>query len=552
MASALKPVPLEYTSLDKVCINQVCNVYGVVKFVKVPGTSSTGELYQQISITDQSISGDRLVCMIFSKDGKLPLPEIGDIVRFHRLRIVQYNEKPQGRGGSRGFSWALFDNRLGSGYEAKKSSSLNYSPADQQIINQLRTWTETIPFSQAEINSRKDHNFASVSINDYFDIVVQVVSKCLLSPTAVLLRVWDGSTVNGPVVKVPVPFDASVEESVALAAITKNYLYDVAIFDDHAAEAAKVKPGDIIHLRNLHAMMSKNITIDGLKPIEFCLHRGFAYNRGLNVLLNDCEAARQLKKVLQEIEKRHEAEIAMNIEELINDEIQDSNTSVFVRVLESKHSSQRSGSSDAKCNSNNVSDSDPVCMETNASYILTQHNMTRSKLGAVRNMEVPKISRIRAQVKDFFPRYMDLEDFLHVHCPKCNFLSSMRKGRMDQLGITADEEYLYSCPNCLQTSQRVSVPVPKLQIIFAIQLLLVDSTGWLIAGLWRDEAENFFNCSPEALLKSSEKFQAIIHKLESLTNQKNKEGCWIECCLKSFSTGDGVCYQIFDTRLIIE
>lgn len=46
-----------------------------------------------ISVIDPSFcgSGDKLKCLLFGKDDKaLPQPNIGDVIRFHRLAVGQF------------------------------------------------------------------------------------------------------------------------------------------------------------------------------------------------------------------------------------------------------------------------------------------------------------------------------------------------------------------------------------------------------------------------------------------------------------------------------
>lgn len=53
-----------------------------------------------ISLTDPSFTDDhdKLKCVLFNKDlHQFPaVLKVGDIVRFHRLQIIQFKNKPQG------------------------------------------------------------------------------------------------------------------------------------------------------------------------------------------------------------------------------------------------------------------------------------------------------------------------------------------------------------------------------------------------------------------------------------------------------------------------
>ena len=64
----------------------------------------------------------------------------------------------------------------------------------------------------------------------------------------------------------------------------------------------------------------------------------------------------------------------------------------------------------------------------------------------------------------------------------------------------------------------------------------------------------FDNIEPKRLVKDKVLFREICQGLENLTGatDTNTDPPWMECCVKSYMTEHGKCYQIFDTVLCME
>ncbi|PVD24847.1 hypothetical protein C0Q70_15333 [Pomacea canaliculata] len=122
-----KKSPVKYVSLKDA--SGRCNVFGVVQFCKQPVKTKGTDYLMTISITDQSLAaGDKLVCLIFHPSLEaLPRLTAGDVIRFHRLKIGTFNDKPQGEAKcTLGCSWLVF----GADTEQLQSSSKNFSCTD--------------------------------------------------------------------------------------------------------------------------------------------------------------------------------------------------------------------------------------------------------------------------------------------------------------------------------------------------------------------------------------------------------------------------------------
>jgi hypothetical protein len=81
---------------------------------------------------------DKLKCVVFSSSSDTSktfsdVCEIGDIVRFHRLRIQEYMSKPQGVCTKSYTSWIRFKRQTSNFiYEGNKNSFVNEQ--DQEIV----------------------------------------------------------------------------------------------------------------------------------------------------------------------------------------------------------------------------------------------------------------------------------------------------------------------------------------------------------------------------------------------------------------------------------
>lgn len=97
----LHPEAITYTRLADLKVNGVVNIYGVVKFFKSPFKTKGSDFVCCLSLVDQSFDNldKSFKCVLFSKSKEmLPLiKSVGDIVRFHRLAVSQYQGELQGK-----------------------------------------------------------------------------------------------------------------------------------------------------------------------------------------------------------------------------------------------------------------------------------------------------------------------------------------------------------------------------------------------------------------------------------------------------------------------
>nr|KAI8759167.1 protection of telomeres protein 1-like [Biomphalaria glabrata] len=274
-----------YKLLSDLEVNTVVDVYGVVKFSR-PAMKTRGQDYLcVVGLVDPSLTDpeSKLPCNLFCRDAdKLPAPETGDIIRFHRLRIQTFNGRLQGSNAP-GFQWLLFQGSC----DRRTSSSPNYTfeEHDQQKVSQLMDWWN-------ELNKLTLTPLADMQPKMYYNLVCQVIRVCELESNCVLLRVWDGTHFNWPVKTTKEEeLNGSLKEDARLVKASEGLACDIYVFDCHCQSAAVVEPGDFVQFVNLHAAVYT-------EPVELTLHGNVSFGRKVAVLPPDnCDVVK-LKAVL--------------------------------------------------------------------------------------------------------------------------------------------------------------------------------------------------------------------------------------------------------------
>lgn len=282
--STVKPREYKYTEVKSVQPNTTVDVYGVVKFLKQPFKTRGRDYCMVVSLMDQTCGEDeKLKCLLFNNEpAKLPELNIGDIVRFHRLKISMFNNEEQGQSGP-GFSWLVFSSKKDASIDPTSSLSPNYTftDSDKQKIEDLRTW---IADKDELVVKCKTAKLENIIPQMYFDFVCQVVSTCYFeNDHCLVLRVWDGTVTIYQLRKFE--FDEELLPSCDQELLKKadGFMVDIALYDDHCDKAKEhIKPGDFIKLINLHAAVYKtaNRVSTDIPTIELILHRGNSFGRG--------------------------------------------------------------------------------------------------------------------------------------------------------------------------------------------------------------------------------------------------------------------------------
>ncbi|CAO2602923.1 Protection of telomeres protein 1 [Lemmus lemmus] len=599
---SLVPVtPYTYTPLDLLKEGAIVNVYGVVKFFKPPYLSKGTDYCSVVTIVDQT--NVKLTCMLFSGNYEaLPIIyKVGDIVRFHRLKIQVYKNELQGINSS-GFASLTFEGTLGTPVTARTSSKLfSFTAQDREMVEALRVWASThIPASSAVVQ------LCDVQPLQYYDLTCQLLGKAEVDGTAFLLKVWDGTRTTFPSWRVSLQ-DLNFEGDLNHILQLQSLVIDIIVYDNHVQVAKSLK---VIFLRiySLHTKLQSvnSENKNSLLRLEFHLHGGTSYGRGIR--LCNCVISCSLP-------------------------IDSGSGSVSLYEVER-------------------------CQQVSATILTDHQYLKKTPICAILKQKAPQQYRIRAKLRSYMPRR--LFQSVKLFCPKCNSLQEVpyedsldkilqdasskapntklqdtslydskvwstkgQGGRQVAVHFVKNEDilplsseclilveggrfcevsklsskfhsvipvksgsedlelldlsapfliqgsvYHYGCKQCsnlkpIQNLLNKGLWIPSavaevlgivpLQYVFVMTFTLDDGTGVLDAYL--KDSENFFKIPASEVLTDDD----LQRSLETIMNTICPPGIkidtypWLECLIKSYNVTIGteqrICYQIFDTTV---
>ncbi|KAM9651208.1 protection of telomeres protein 1 isoform 2-T2 [Trichechus inunguis] len=333
-----------YTPLNQLKDGTVVNVYGVVKFFKPPYLSKGTDYCSVVTIVDET--NVKLTCMLFSGNYEA-LPIIyknGDIVRFHRLKIQVYKNETQGITSS-GFASLTFEGTLGAPVIPRTSSKyFNFTTEDHKRVEALRIWASNhIPSSSTLLK------LCDVQPMQYFDLTCQLLGRAEVDGTSFLLKI-----------------------------------------------------GCFLRLYSLHTKLQSvnSETQSTFLCLEFHLHGGTSYGRGIRVLPESNSDVDQLKKVLAS------ADLTAN------------------QHLDSVWLSKCEDSFPAASSSGSVSLFEVERCQQLSATILTDHQyLEKTPLCAILKQKAPQQYRIRAKLRSYKPRR--LFQSVKLYCPECHTLQEV-------------------------------------------------------------------------------------------------------------------------------
>ncbi|XP_006008350.1 protection of telomeres protein 1 isoform X1 [Latimeria chalumnae] len=388
-----------YTPLNKLKEGTIVCVYGVVKFFKAPYRSKGTDYCSVVTIMDQS--NKRVTCTLFSGDEDT-LPKIykaGDIVRFHRLKIQAFRNEIQGI-TSMGFSALTFDGTVGAPIIPRTSSkSYNFTSEEHKIVEELRSWAATnLSFSTATVKLR------DVQPMQFFDLTCQLVAKAPVDRSSVVLKVWDGTKCLYPAWKAFVG-QAAVKGDPALIYQLQNLTVDILVYDNHIDVAKSLKPGAYLQIYNLHSKphsTSQQIRDKSTSDLhlEFHLHGGTSFGRGIRVLSQNSEDVKELQRSLESVdvhEFQYLEDMALGGEDDFLKERPYQGEKLHV-ILER-------------------------CQQKSATVLTAHQHVQFSSLDAVLKHTAPHKFCIRAKIKTYVPQ--NLFQCVKLYCPKCHSLQEV-------------------------------------------------------------------------------------------------------------------------------
>ncbi|XP_033744930.1 protection of telomeres protein 1-like [Pecten maximus] len=611
-----------YCRLSSLKPNTVVDVYGVVKFFKSPSKTRGSDYSMLVTLVDPSLceldANKKLKCLLFHRDqAQLPSVDVGDIIRFHRLKVSLYNGDLQGQNGP-GFSWLCVSGVAGDPIEPKASSNnFSFTERDTEKIEELRCWQEKDQVQWSQEERTRNKHIEDIVPGLYLDLLCQVISVQVVDDSCVTFRVWDGTKTIYMVREMEADPNTHIRRTDRqLNARAKDWAVDVALYDDHSITAANIQPGQFIKLCNLHAAVLKTSVardnMSSLPTLELVLHRGTSYGRGLNVMKAESPDILTLIDTLDRVappigDDFDEAEAMdlfegsmkepeMNGDDIGEPSIQENtiNSSTQHNINNRKRpadnendcqsdsarkrtrSSFRGGNITQNCDQSAVSDitSDQSalelscdsshnqsaspdyverCMLQTETVVLNHPHVQVTSIQDIESHSVPYKFRVLGRIEEYFPCPVQApEDLVRLYCSQCNCLVSLPKvdgnsneepssstSQVPEVShVQAGVQY-YKCPTCKTVD---------LIYTYMLRLLIRDSTGWIQANLWREEAVTFFkDIDPRDVVSSQKIFRDVCDQLDKISVPVNGKKPLVECGVMSFSSGKGTGYHIFDT-----
>ncbi|XP_051548820.1 protection of telomeres protein 1-like isoform X3 [Myxocyprinus asiaticus] len=372
-----------YSPLNQLNPKTVVNVYGVVNFFKQPFPSKGSDYCSTLKITDQSDA--KVGCTIFSKnlEDHPVIFRVGDIIRLHRFKADTFNDSMT-LVNTFGWSTVTFDGIIDSPIVPRTSSkSFHFGESDKRAVQELRQWAA----NQSLMPSGPAVPLSSVQPRMYFDLTCQLLAKAVMDSRCILLKVWDGTKGEHPLLKVAVTPD-TIEGESTVAKDRMNLTANVLVYDNHVEVARCLKPGTFLRIYNLHAVSQRapEQLPDQPEHLGFHLHGGTSYGRGLRCLPAESLELQSLKRVLE------------NHVDLDDDEVNDGT------LLEIWYTPPESVDGEAD-------------VGLSRTVLTCEHSFQRVTLAQVKSSTPPLVCHVRAQVKKYQPQ--QLYQCLKLFCSKC-------------------------------------------------------------------------------------------------------------------------------------
>ncbi|XP_057627858.1 protection of telomeres protein 1-like isoform X1 [Chionomys nivalis] len=396
---SLVPVaPYTYTPLNLLKDGTVVNVCGVVKFFKPPYLSKGTDYCSVVTIVDQT--DVKLTCMLFSRNYEdLPvIYKVGDIVCFRGLKIQVYKNELQAI-SKYGFASLTFDGTLLSPMTLRTSGK-NYSitALDHNMVEALRAWASThVPPSSTLLPLSDVHPM------QYCDLTCQLLGKAEVDGTSFLLKVWDGTRTKFPSWRVCIQ-DLVLEGDLSHILRLQNLVIDVVVYDNHVQMAKSLKIGSFLRIYSLHTRLQpvNSESMTSLVRLEFHLHGGTSYGRGIRVLPESNPDVDQLKRALESVD--------------------------LAAIQPSNDTCQSEDEDDCLTSSNSGSDLVSLyaverCQQFCATKLIDHHYLEKTPLRAILQQRAPQQYRILAKLRSYEPRR--LFQSVKLLCPKCNSLQEV-------------------------------------------------------------------------------------------------------------------------------
>ncbi|KAG3007680.1 hypothetical protein PC129_g22035 [Phytophthora cactorum] len=198
LAKIMSPA-YRYSPLSEL-VDGYADIYGVIINVTLPKKTSGRDFCMTVSVTDESCPTRAAAIQInifYPSIAKMPkIKYVGDIIRFHKVKIQQYQDRIQGLSLHRATRHLVLREANGALEQVTNSDTWTFEPSDEQRTRKLLTWArkslaedDTLPQGCALAPKLlSELKFAE----GFIDLVVRVLNLDD-SDEPVRLTVWDGS-----------------------------------------------------------------------------------------------------------------------------------------------------------------------------------------------------------------------------------------------------------------------------------------------------------------------------------------------------------------------
>ncbi|XP_074759304.1 protection of telomeres protein 1 isoform X4 [Athene noctua] len=292
-----------------------------------------------------------------------------------------------------GFASLTFDGTVGAPVVPRTSSKVyTFMDEEQKIVEELRVWAA----SNLSICGPAA-KLSGVQPMLFFDLTCQLVGKAKVDGSSFLLKVWDGTKCPYPTWKVPVEARDLEGEKVLLHQL-QNLMVDILVYDNHVQLAKSLKIGSFLRIYSIHTKQASAVDED-TSHIEFHLHGGTCYGRGIGVLPESNPDVKELKAFLETVELADN----QNVESVSSVELD----GTFNKVTDFESHLKR-------------------CQQLPVTVLTDHQDLNNTELKTILNSTAPQQYRIRAKLRTYKPQ--KLYQSIKLHCSKCNSLQEVPDG----------------------------------------------------------------------------------------------------------------------------
>ncbi|XP_007107288.1 protection of telomeres protein 1 isoform X2 [Physeter macrocephalus] len=271
------------------------------------------------------------------------------------------------------------------------------------MVEALRVWASTHISPSSTLVKLCD-----VQPMQYFDLTCQLLGKAEVDGASFLLKVWDGTRTPFPSWRVLIQ-DLVLEGDLSHIQRVQNLTIDILVYDNHVQVAKSLKVGSFLRIYSLHTKL-QSVNSENLATflaLEFHLHGGTSYGRGIRVLPESNSDVDQLKKVLESVD------LPANqcLEGICQSEHEDSFSNISSSGSVSLYEVER-------------------CQQLSATILTDHQYLEKTPLCAILKQKAPQQYRIRAKLRSYKPRR--LFQSVKLYCPKCHSLQEVpHEGDLD-------------------------------------------------------------------------------------------------------------------------